>query len=133
MSKNVKRNGFTLVEILVVIAIIAVLTGVSTVVARNMVNSAKAANAVSAGRGLMAAYLGCASDHNGKLLEGVDPDGEALDMEGNPIPNFIAKRYPARLAPYLGDHLGGVLGVNKSDEWKQDFYSISVSPRAFSF
>jgi prepilin-type N-terminal cleavage/methylation domain-containing protein/prepilin-type processing-associated H-X9-DG protein len=64
---NRKVAGFTLTEVLVVIAIIAVLAVVALTVTRRVMDSARSANCVSNLRDLGAAALSYASDNNGSL------------------------------------------------------------------
>ncbi len=76
----------------------------------------------------MTAYLSDAADHNGKLMPGIDPDATAKDKNGNSYPAYVAKRYPARLAPVLNWNFSGSVCVNESEKWADDFYRATVSP-----
>jgi prepilin-type N-terminal cleavage/methylation domain-containing protein/prepilin-type processing-associated H-X9-DG protein len=127
-AKPATRPGFTLVETLVCVAIVASLGTIATVGARKAIASAKTANEIQAGRQLIIAYLGNASENQGALMAGIDPEATATDSLGNVWPGYVAKRYPARLAESLGYQFRGSVCVNESEKWADDFYSATVYP-----
>ncbi len=66
-NPNIHTAGFTLTEVLVVIAIVAVLAAVAMTVTRRAMNSARSANCVSNLRDLGVAALNYTSENNGSL------------------------------------------------------------------
>ncbi len=95
------RCGFTVVELLVTIAIIALLIGLLVPTFRAVRQTGNQTLEMSAARQLMVAYYNYANAHKGAVLPGYWPGGQAWDASGNPIDTVAARRYPWRLAPYL--------------------------------
>lgn len=126
-NKNAK-NGFTLIELLVVIAIVGTLSSLGLIGVNKARTASRMVREIAAGRNLMTAYLADATDHNGVLMPGIDPDASAQDENGNQLPSYVAKRYPARLAPTLNWNFSGSVCVNESDAWADQFYTATVSP-----
>ena len=107
MSSSNRRTGFTLVELLVVIGIIALLVGIllpSLGRARAQSQQVRSLNNM---RQIMAGYTMYYQDHNGWLLLGYAPPtlmGKALTVEseaGHVFGSPVSERYPWRLAPYV--------------------------------
>lgn len=95
-----KLKGFTLVELLVTITIIAVLTGVGYSVTRSLREKAKMVVEVNAARNLIAGYLGHAAEHNGQVLIGnASKPNDVTNLDGVAVYGVEAERYPWRLAP----------------------------------
>ncbi|WFB35985.1 type II secretion system protein [Kiritimatiellota bacterium B12222] len=91
-------NGFTLIEMLVVIAIIALLTSLLSISVRSVLDKANTTKCMSNMRQIHVGILGYANDHNGSL-----PDNYGSNP-GNPdIPNADGKSWPDRIAPYIDD------------------------------
>lgn len=128
MKKKNVDGGFTLVELLVAVAIIGVLSSFIFVGVSKVRIAAKMAREMAAGRSLITAYLTDASDNHGLLMAGIDPDATATDKAGNSYPGYVAKRYPARLAPILNWNFSGSVCVNESEAWADQFYTATVSP-----
>jgi len=124
-----RARGFTLVELLVVTAIVTTLAALAFVGYHEVRERARMANEVNAARNLIAGYLGYAAEHNGRLLEGYKTDPEATDFDGNLLHHPVNARYPWRLAPYLGT-VEGVLFLNGNERVldMDDEYLVSVSP-----
>ena len=71
MKRNMKRRGFTLVELLIVIVVIGILSAMMMLSSTEAVTSAKASNIVSNLRNLKTATLACyidSMDHFDKVL-----------------------------------------------------------------
>lgn len=97
------RRGFTLTELLVVMAIIAILTSLLLPALGRAKQQARKANEISAAHQLMLAWQLYADDHRDRVLPGYRYGYPAKDLEGNEIGHPINARYPWRLAPYLGN------------------------------
>ena len=118
------RGGFTLLELLIVIAVIGLLVGLIFPAARSVRQSADLARELSMARQLMVAYSSYAYDHGGALMpgyyypgdEGVDESLPATNETGTPISELVPgaeselvpARYPWRIAPYLDYNLQGL-------------------------
>jgi prepilin-type N-terminal cleavage/methylation domain-containing protein len=132
MAKEVemKQSAFTLVEMLVVVAITATVIGISVPVAAKAIESARKAKEISAARKLVAAYLEYAADHDGFLMAGYKDD-PATDAVGAPLSFPSNARYPWRLAPYLDYDMHTILFNGNENALKDevDFhYATSVTP-----
>lgn len=101
------RRGFTLVEALVVISIIALLIGLLLPALARARRSAWATTAQVNIRQLQMAHLAYTNDHKGQVLPGYRiPDGDrwtgrAYDNDGNRLSPLEASRYPWRLAKWF--------------------------------
>ena len=117
--KSLSRQGFTLVELLIVIAVVAVLISLAVPALTGVRRSAAQAREISSARQLVAAYNAYALDHDGRLMPGYynpqlhdgHPPLHVLDEDGNPLPpnGEEAKRYPWRIAPYVGFDMRGLV------------------------
>lgn len=111
------HRGFTLVELLVVISIVAVLTAIVATAAFAMRRSGVAAKELSLARQLMSGYSAYAMDHRGALMPGYYNTQPALptpvDAQGKAVSGPAAHRYAWRLAPYLDFQLAGLI----QDPW----------------
>ncbi len=104
-------GGFTLLELLVIVAIIALLVGMLMPALRSARRSSRSVHEVAAARQLMVGYLAYAYDHRGTLMPGYMNGLPTFDEEGNDLKKFpppVAARYPWRLAPYLDYNLRGL-------------------------
>ncbi len=120
-------RGFTLLELLVVIAIIAVLVAVLLPALGKAKSQAKKVNEISSARQLMLGWTLYAQDHQERVLKGYKhfQPGEPLpiDRSGNPVPHPINSRYPWRLAPWLGKNFG-VMYANENAPLLRQFESM---------
>ena len=104
--------GFTLVELLVVIATVAVLVGMLLPAFKGVRAAAGKARELSAARQMMIGYIAYARDHRGRVMPGYLPGLPAFDEQGTPISDLVTgpaeARYPWRLAPYLDYNFDGL-------------------------
>ncbi len=115
------RAAFTLVELLVAVAIIALLAAGGAGLYQKTMDSAGAARETNAGRILISAYLQYAADHDGQLMvahyEGQVASGEieeAVLPGGQTLGAEVLHRYPYRLAPYFDYRMDGTILVNEN-------------------
>jgi prepilin-type N-terminal cleavage/methylation domain-containing protein len=102
--------GFTLIETMVVLAILGVLVSILIPAARGLSQSTATAHERSAARGIVGAWRTWSTDHAGALLPGQVESGEPLPgsesplvWNGTPIPDIARRRWIWRLIPYLED------------------------------
>lgn len=113
------RGGFSLIELLISIAIIALLVGLTIPALSHCRVLSRQARELSGARQLMIASQMYADDNKGFVLPGYPPrqwvDGPmtVLDAEGNRIRGEEAQRYPWRLAPYLNFDFRGLYQDDK--------------------
>ena len=69
------QTGFSLVELLVAVAILGLLAGLATPVLGRARKAGEQAAETSAAKNLITAYLAAAQDRSGVLLQGYDEDG----------------------------------------------------------
>lgn len=116
MNKK-NRGAFTLVELLVVIAVIAVLGALALPVLGRVMDGGQQAAEVASARGLVAGFLSYAAENNNRLLPGFKaPDSGMVlrdSKDGAEITNGEAlQRYAWRLAPYVDYDLSTLLANN---------------------
>lgn len=125
------RSGFTLVEILVTISIIAVLASITLTLAKNGKNAANKAAEIIAAKNLIALYQTVASDSNGKYLTGYDRTVSEVQLSDRTVVGGpTANRYPYRLASGVDFPVASValLGGNKKQIDITSSYTISLFP-----
>jgi prepilin-type N-terminal cleavage/methylation domain-containing protein len=135
-----RSRGFTIVEVLVVVAIVGLLTTLLITAARAIRGMASGAIEATGLRQVLTGYTLYALDHSGTLLPGYpDPnDVHVTDQDGAPIPHDAwpaRSRYPWRLAPYL-DYGFETMYVGQQRRFLEDApecsslpaYSISAYP-----
>lgn len=123
-------RAFTLVELVVTIAIITILCSLAFYGYSNILDSGKKAAEVSAARTLMAGFHAYAADNNGRVLKGLDPNTKGIvDDKGKPVMSHAARRYAWRIAPYIDYNIDNVLLVNNKKAAPKDnpMYSYLVT------
>jgi len=134
-GQSSRRQAFTLLELIVVLAIIALLLGILLPSIRSFRRSAALARESGYARQLMTAYLNYAYDNKGQLLPGVAIGLPAFDMSGAPLEAYgIEDRfYVWRLAPYLDFNVRAlvlddeVIQRYSGDEFEQYIYAVFPS------
>ena len=132
-------RAFTLVELLVTVAIIGLLAGLGNAAYQRATSASRQGVEISAARNLGQALLTYSQDNDGMILPGyLDPRdsrvAEARNDKGQPIsPSHAAQRYPWRLLPYMNYQVRGGVWVNKlasqipeSDPYRD--YLVSLVP-----
>jgi type II secretory pathway pseudopilin PulG len=121
-----------LVEILVVVAILGVLAALAVPVLANSGKGARLAAEIAAARSIASGMQMYAADNNGAVMPGfyVRPGETVMDNDNNPITGQTAKRYPWRLAPYLGYDVqkAFLASGQKIEDPTQRQYMISLIP-----
>ena len=145
MERQTKQAGFTLVELLVVIGIIALLISILLPTLSAARESAKQLRLMAGVRELNTGYLLYHQDHGGKLMLGYTPptvDGKPVlvddPISGKTFGFPVSDRYPWRLVPYVDNvwdilHLhGGEPNPPKATDSDQEAfakaYSLSLDP-----
>ncbi|RYD38057.1 MAG: type II secretion system protein [Verrucomicrobiaceae bacterium] len=136
LSHRPRRAGFTLVEVLVVIAIIAVLATVCLSVSERVKKSGITVKELSAAKNLTGALVTASLDNNGVLPYGVDNMAPGFSISGSAfgtatIHGAAAHRYPFRLAPYFGYKFEDITVIDKKLQYtldKRDTYAVSLMP-----
>ncbi len=126
-----RPEGFTIIEVLAVTAILAVLAAITVPVVGRMQSEGRKAEEIAAGRKLIVGYQLYASDNDGRLMPGyADSDTGAVDAAGNAVHFPASARYPWRLAPYVDYDMGAfVLAGNGVERQTDDsHYADSVGP-----
>ncbi len=105
-------RAFTLVELLVVIALIALVLSLVFPAVRSMRNRSAQVREMSAARAIFSAWSEYSHDNGGRLLPGYKNGLAAFDEKGQSIAaqtiGVAAARYPWRLAPYLAFNFRGL-------------------------
>lgn len=113
-----RSHGFTLVELLAVVAVLGLLMGLAVPVLGRARESGQKAAEVSAARALITAFHSYASDNGGQYLPGYQDPGQDVVLKndrGSVITDTHARsRYAWRIAPYVGYDVPGVLLVNNA-------------------
>lgn len=126
----VDAAGFTLVELLVVVGILAMLIGILVPVIAQVRSAASRAKEIVSARTLAQAWLSYAEDHNGALLPGYKSGLDAFDAQGEPIATqtigIAANRWPWRLAPYIG-HAFDAMYINENERTLRELETTDVS------
>jgi prepilin-type N-terminal cleavage/methylation domain-containing protein len=117
ISLNQGKSGFTLVEMLVVIAVLGLLAGVSMGAYQKTISKASMGSEISAAKNLIQAYQIASIENGGRLLPARDPVATGVkNAKGENISmTEVRSRYPFRLAAYFNYQLEGTVLVNRNE------------------
>lgn len=126
-------NGFSLIEILVSLGVVAALVTLGAGAWRGALDKGERARETAAGRTLISAYLNYAAEHDGQLMvahyEGRSPevdDQEVVLPGGIRLSGGSLHRYPYRLSPYFEYKIDGVILVNHNKKQIEKTFSGSM-------
>jgi prepilin-type N-terminal cleavage/methylation domain-containing protein len=134
------RSGFTLVELLVVIVVIALLIGLLSTGLSALKGSAERTREMAAARALGVAWTSYATDNHGAVLPGYASGFAAEDPYGNPLETqtvpVAAQRWPWRLASYLGNDMAALYSdgtrlaptMGQDEDYSEALYEVSAYP-----
>jgi len=104
------RNGFTMVELLIVIAMIGILTAIVVPAASSLQGAANATTELAAARRTTQAWRNWSIDHNGRLIASqlepsapLPPNVAPTHHNGTLIPDIARRRWLWRLWDYFED------------------------------
>lgn len=116
-------RGFTIVELLVTIGVIAVLMGLLVTGLRAAIGSARKTKELNGMRGVFAAWTQYANTYEEQILPGfLDVQTQSAwrttysNASGGALAPSLSQTYPWRLARYLDDPYGTLLGYVEADE-----------------
>jgi len=117
ISLNLGGSGFTLVEMLVVIAVMGLLAGVSVGAYQKAIGKASMGSEISAAKNLIQAYQSASIESAGRFLPAKDPAATGVkNANGQTITmSEVRSRYPFRLAPYFNYQMDGTILVNRNE------------------
>lgn len=130
------RRGFTLIEMLVSVTIIAILAGLAGAGTSAAMAKARTVREMNAARNLITAYTS-ATTNGGDLLPCYDEKAAPQEMpDGSVLTGQPIERYPYRLAEYLNYEIEGTFLVNDNHEVVKGLaadsstyhYNVSLSP-----
>jgi prepilin-type N-terminal cleavage/methylation domain-containing protein len=124
------HRGFTLLELLVSVTIIAVLSTVGFGAYEMVKRRAMMAKELNAARNLLVAFHLYSTDNGGRILPGYQSDPEVANEKGDKLYPPVNARYPWRLYPYIQNVEGSLLynGNEAVMDQENSDYLVSVSP-----
>ena len=116
------HHGFTLIELLVVISILSILASIVTLIAGNMLSSARGTKEAGSLRSVLQAYTLAAIDRKGKFIDGYSNNQDEIftGPNGEVVTWPASGRYVWRILPYL-DNAMTSLYVNNQSKWLTQF------------
>jgi len=129
--RHPKPTGFTLVELLVTVTIVAVLASLALAGVQSALESARKTEEIASARTLIQAYLNAAVSNNGRYLPGYDRTVSELELpDGRVISGPAANRYPFRMAAFMDHPVEDLVlvGKNQSQIDASNDYVVSLHP-----
>ena len=121
-ARALSLRGFTIVEILVTVAIIAILMGLLISGVRGAMGSARKTRELNSFRGAYAAWSQYATNYDEAILPGYlseqtqsDWKVHYSDVAGTALATSLTQTYPWRLARYLDDPVTTLTGYYEND------------------
>jgi len=117
-SRALSPGGFTLIELVAVMAIALILATLTFGAYQNFCTKGKMTREIAAGKNLINAYQTYAAENDGNYLPGMDMTVTTLTLpSGKKLsPAHVCQRYPYRLAPYFDYQMKGVVLVNDNEK-----------------
>lgn len=135
LNRTSLDNGFSLIELLVAMAVLGILSGLALAGLDKAREAAVQADATASARSLIHAFLLTPAENNGRYMIGYGDTGEAINPPGLPpiaSSQEHAKRYPWRIAPYLDNSIGALYVGDHADYFKKiaagNAYQASLYP-----
>lgn len=126
-----KETGFTLVELLVTVTILAVLASLALAGVNAALDSARKTEEVASARTLIQAYLNAAVSNGGRYVAGYDRTVNELELsDGRMISGPAASRYPYRMAAFMEVPVEDLVlvGKNAGQVDAGNDYEVSLYP-----
>ena len=124
---SLSRRGFTIVELLVTVAVIAILMGLLVGGLRGAFGSAKKTKELNGLRGVHAAWYQYSNSYEEDLLPGfLDEQSQAnwkvnySNVSGRQLPRALTQTYPWRLARFMDNPYGTLAGYLEGEASDQD-------------
>lgn len=135
MKKQLPQvRAFTLVELLVAVAIIAVLAGLGQAAYSNAVNKVLTAAEVGAARTLTSAYQAAAADSGGRFMLAYDSEAKKVpNGRGGTVMSHAGAGYPWRLAPYFNYAIEDTLLVSGNKQQIQKTMNFAPGSTMFDY
>lgn len=126
LSTSSATRGFTLLELLVVVALVGILSSLLLPALSRGKQQARQMNEMGAGRQLATAWQMHADENEDAVLPGYVSSVEATDDRGQALASPIRDRYPWRLAPQLANNFRAIY-VNDSRRFLEEAAGMSHS------
>ena len=136
MRRASSRDGFTIVELLVVIAVIAILLGIMLVGLQGASRTSKNLRSMNRGRQVFIAWTAYSNTYADKLLPGYLSSSvqdkwrvtyRSPSQQGS-LDNYLTQTYSLRLMPYLDNSLEPMFGYRNDIDVLQNEYASENNP-----